>query len=99
MSGYIKSEVRNVNPYSRDEQIGPWIRKGLKITPAFLDVELPWFFKFIWATIPGDVTYENQEGELVVVESFPARFLWPGIGRKILSAGTTAGGITVYGSE
>jgi hypothetical protein len=112
MSGYQNIKVQNTNPLSRDENIGPWCRDGFKIDGVvdYFGKELPFYFKFIWVTTPGDVVFENQNGELKVIESLPARFLFPAYGRKILASGTpskgnwgfkstTAADITVWTSE
>ena len=96
---YINLAVNNTNPASRDEQIGIWIRKGLEVTAPMLDTLLPWYFKFIWVTTAGSVSVENQEGDIIPIPALPVGFLFPVIGRKILSAGTTASGIYVYTSE
>lgn len=96
---FISTKVNPTNPASRDEQIGIWIRDGMEVTVPEFDIELPWHFKFIWVTVAGSVVYENQAGKAITVPNLPTGFLWPGIGRKILTAGTTATGIYVYTSE
>ena len=95
MSKFQVSSIRPTNYFSRDEEIGPYIRDGQL---AVLDVELPWFFKYIYRTAAGTVVFENQAGKAVTIPDVQPYILIPAIGKRILT-GTAAGDVWVYTGE
>lgn len=90
-------DIRNTNPQSRDEQLGRFTRRGgVVVLDAFQTFP---YFKKIMVRVAGDVAYENQFGESVILPLCQPGFVYWEVGRRILSVGTTATGIYVYTSE
>lgn len=81
---------------TRRERLGRFASKGTT-TAVTLDAENPWPFSSFMVTTAGNVTIEDGEGNQM---TFPAcqigRQYWA-VGVKVLTAGTTATGIFVYG--
>lgn len=90
-------DIRNTNPNSRDEQLGRFTRRGELVVPDSFQT-FP-YFKKIMVTVAGNVAYENQFGESVIIPLCQPGTEYYHVGRRILSTGTTATGIHVYTSE
>jgi hypothetical protein len=91
------TRILNLNPESRDFQIGLHTRRGEAATPDSFQ-SFP-YFKKIMVTVAGDVEYENQLGEAVLVPACQPGVEYNQVGRRILSLNTTATGIYVFTSE
>ena len=81
---------------TRRERLGRFASKGFT-SAVTLDVENPWAFSSFMVSTAGDVVVQDGEGNLMKLPACQVGRQYWAVGVKILSSGTTATGIFVFG--
>lgn len=95
-ASYPVTRIQPSNRRGGSGGIGRFASQGM-ITPVVLDVEVPYIFSSFMVSTAGDVVIQDTGDEFYkMVSCQPGTQYWA-VGKKIISAGTTATNIYVYG--